>query len=40
MTPTSTRRPVDWQPLCESDPVPGDPQEIRAEVKHMISVAK
>ncbi|WP_236578751.1 hypothetical protein [Streptomyces tendae] len=40
MTPTSTRRPVDWQPLCESDPVPGAPQEIRAEVKHMISVAK
>ncbi|MFF3344713.1 hypothetical protein [Streptomyces sp. NPDC002779] len=40
MTPTSKRRPVDWQPLCESDPVPGDPEEIRAEVKHMISVAK
>ncbi|MBC2907180.1 hypothetical protein H4N64_37845 [Streptomyces sp. PSKA01] len=30
---------MDWQPLCESDPVPGDPEEIRAEVKHMISVA-
>ncbi|MFI9819827.1 hypothetical protein ACIHFC_05015 [Streptomyces sp. NPDC052013] len=40
MTPTSKRRPVDWQPLCESDPVPGDPEEIRAEVKHMISVAQ
>ncbi|MCL7424155.1 hypothetical protein [Streptomyces sp. YS415] len=40
MTPTSKRRPVDWQPLCESDPVPGDPEEIRAEVKHMISVAE
>ncbi|MFK0000076.1 hypothetical protein [Streptomyces werraensis] len=40
MTATSKRRPVDWQPLCESDPVPGDPDEIRAEVKHMISVAK
>ncbi|WP_411092909.1 hypothetical protein [Streptomyces sp. 049-1] len=40
MTPTSKRRPVDWQPLCESDPVPGDPEEIRAEVKHMVSVAK
>ncbi|MEU5753397.1 hypothetical protein [Streptomyces sp. NPDC047829] len=40
MTPTSKRRPVDWQPLCDSDPVPGDPEEIRAEVKHMISVAK
>ncbi|MEJ1196808.1 MULTISPECIES: hypothetical protein [unclassified Streptomyces] len=40
MTPTSKRRPVDWQPLCASDPVPGDPEEIRAEVKHMISVAE
>lgn len=40
MTPTSKRRPVDWQPLCASDPVPGDPEEIRAEVNHMISVAK
>ncbi|MEU0226789.1 hypothetical protein ABZ177_20810 [Streptomyces sp. NPDC006284] len=40
MTPTSKRRPVDWQPLCDSDPVPGDPEEIRTEVKHMISVAK
>ncbi len=25
VTPTSKRRPVDWQPLCDSDPVPGDP---------------
>ncbi|MGA5527386.1 hypothetical protein [Streptomyces pseudogriseolus] len=40
MTATSKRRPVDWQPLCESDPVPGDPEEIRAEVAHMVSVAK
>jgi hypothetical protein len=40
VTPTSKRRPVDWQPLCDSDPVPGDPEEIRAEVKHMVSVAK
>uniref|UniRef100_UPI0035136FCD hypothetical protein n=1 Tax=Streptomyces calvus TaxID=67282 RepID=UPI0035136FCD len=40
MTPTSKRRPVDWHPLCESDPVPGDPEEIRAEVKHMVSVAQ
>ncbi|TLS42018.1 hypothetical protein FE633_33480 [Streptomyces montanus] len=31
---------MDWQPLCESDPVPGDPEEIRAEVRHMVSVAK
>ncbi|MFJ3497645.1 hypothetical protein ACIPPJ_29205 [Streptomyces sp. NPDC086091] len=34
------RRPVDWQPLAESDPVPGDPEEIRAEVRHMVSVAE
>jgi hypothetical protein len=40
VTPTSKRRPVDWQPLCDSDPVPGDPEEIRAEVKHMVSVAE
>ncbi|MGW0910908.1 hypothetical protein ACWD1Z_04030 [Streptomyces sp. NPDC002784] len=40
MTPTSKRRPVDWQPLCDTDPVPGDPEEIRAEVRHMVSVAK
>ncbi|MFJ4358804.1 hypothetical protein ACIP25_21265 [Streptomyces massasporeus] len=40
MTPTSKRRPVDWRPLCDSDPVPGDPEEIRAEVKHMVSVAE
>ncbi|MFF5494621.1 hypothetical protein [Streptomyces aquilus] len=40
MTPASQRRPVDWQPLCDSDPVPGDPEEIRAEVTHMVSVAQ
>jgi hypothetical protein len=40
VTPTSKRRPVDWQPLCDSDPVPGDPEEIRAEVKHMVAVAE
>ncbi|MFF1652123.1 hypothetical protein [Streptomyces sp. NPDC058255] len=39
-TATSKRRPVDWQPLRETDPVPGDPEEIRAEVRHMVSVAK
>ncbi|GGN85904.1 hypothetical protein GCM10011579_077140 [Streptomyces albiflavescens] len=39
-TATSKRRPVDWQPLRDSDPVPGDPEEIRAEVRHMVSVAK
>ncbi|WP_425874864.1 hypothetical protein [Streptomyces sp. DT193] len=36
----SKHRPVDWQPLRDSDPVPGDPEEIRAEVRHMVSVAE
>lgn len=36
----SKHRPVDWQPLCEKDPVPGDPEEIREEVRHMIAVAE
>ncbi|MDG9708060.1 hypothetical protein [Streptomyces sp. DH10] len=40
MTASSKSRPKDWHPLADSDPVPGDPEEIRAEVKHMISVAK
>ncbi|WP_435221738.1 hypothetical protein [Streptomyces sp. Tue6028] len=39
-TATSERRPTDWQPLRDTDPVPGDPEEIRAEVRHMVSVAK
>ncbi|WP_434594711.1 putative T7SS-secreted protein [Streptomyces sp. A5-4] len=39
MTATSRTRPRDWHPLAESDPVPGDPEEIRAEVRHMKSVA-
>ncbi|WP_308013438.1 hypothetical protein [Streptomyces beigongshangae] len=39
-TATSKRRPIDWHPLCDSDPVPGDPEEIRAEVRHMVSVAQ
>ncbi|MFJ2906130.1 hypothetical protein [Streptomyces sp. NPDC087212] len=39
MTATSRRRPTDWQPLNESDPVPGDPEEIRAEVRHMVSIS-
>ncbi|MDQ0776581.1 hypothetical protein QF026_005047 [Streptomyces aurantiacus] len=33
-------RPRDWHPLAESDPVPGDAEEIRAEVKHMKGVAE
>ncbi|MFG2806929.1 hypothetical protein ACLQ2D_22415 [Streptomyces sp. DT199] len=39
MTPPSKARPRDWHPLADSDPVPGDPEEIRAEVRHMKSVA-
>ncbi|MFE6161038.1 hypothetical protein ACFQ7F_19230 [Streptomyces sp. NPDC056486] len=39
-TAASKRRPVDWEPLCETDPVPGDPEEIREEVRHMVSVAE
>ncbi|MFH8487885.1 putative T7SS-secreted protein [Streptomyces longisporoflavus] len=40
MTASSKPRPRDWSPLAESDPVPGDPEEIRAEVKHMKGVAE
>ncbi|MFE9608310.1 hypothetical protein [Streptomyces sp. NPDC006012] len=40
MSATSKPRPRDWHPLADSDPVPGDPEEIRDEVKHMISVAQ
>ncbi|MER6677612.1 hypothetical protein [Streptomyces sp. NPDC000983] len=40
MTASSKRRPVDWQPLCDADPVPGDPEEIRDEVTHMVSVVE
>jgi hypothetical protein len=32
-------RPKDWQPLRESDPVPGDPEGIRDQVKHMKKIA-
>lgn len=39
MSTSSKRRPKDWQPLAESDPIPGDPEEIRDEVKHMKQVA-
>ncbi|MGA5418329.1 putative T7SS-secreted protein [Streptomyces pseudogriseolus] len=39
MSISSKPRPRNWQPLRESDPVPGDPEEIRDEVTHMKSVA-
>ncbi|MGW9173817.1 putative T7SS-secreted protein [Streptomyces decoyicus] len=34
------RRPVDWHPLAEKDPVPGDPDDIRHEVTKMKDLAK
>ncbi|MCX5331645.1 putative T7SS-secreted protein [Streptomyces sp. NBC_00140] len=33
------RRPVDWHPLAEKDPVPGDPEDIRDEVGRMKNLA-
>ncbi|MGA6218748.1 putative T7SS-secreted protein [Streptomyces umbrinus] len=40
MAASSKARPRDWHPLAESDPVPGDAEEIRDEVKHMKGVAE
>ncbi|QDD60210.1 hypothetical protein FE156_18230 [Streptomyces albidoflavus] len=31
-------RLTDWQPLSDTDPVPGDPQAVRDEIKHLNSV--
>ncbi|MBY8884888.1 hypothetical protein K7472_08505 [Streptomyces sp. PTM05] len=33
------RRPYDWTPLAERDPVPGDPAALRDEVTHMRRLA-
>lgn len=33
-------RPKDWKPLRESDPVPGDPEGVRSQVKHMKKIAE
>ncbi|MFL9657851.1 putative T7SS-secreted protein [Streptomyces sp. PB17] len=33
------RRPVDWHPLAEKDPIPGDPEDIRDEVTRMKNLA-
>ncbi|MER6137802.1 putative T7SS-secreted protein [Streptomyces sp. NPDC001815] len=33
-------RPKDWHPLREGDPVPGDPEGIRGQVKHMKKIAE
>jgi hypothetical protein len=39
VTTAPKARPRDWHPLAESDPVPGDPEEIRTEVRHIKGVA-
>lgn len=39
MSASSRPRPGNWNPLADSDPVPGDAEEIRHEVKHMKGVA-
>ncbi|PWI45903.1 hypothetical protein [Streptomyces sp. ICBB 8177] len=33
------RRPYDWTPLADRDPVPGDPEALRDEVTHMRRLA-
>ncbi|MGV9455692.1 putative T7SS-secreted protein [Streptomyces sp. NPDC003635] len=33
------RRPVDWHPLAEKDPIPGNPEDIRDEVGRMEDLA-
>ncbi|CAM5694357.1 hypothetical protein SALBM135S_04896 [Streptomyces alboniger] len=34
------RRPVDWSPLTESDPTPGDPEAVRKEAKRLANIAE
>lgn len=38
-TSAGRRRPADWHPLAEKDPVPGDPEDIRDEVTRMKKLA-
>ncbi|WP_052745348.1 putative T7SS-secreted protein [Streptomyces sp. WM6386] len=38
-TGKGSRRPVDWHPLAEKDPIPGDPEDIRDEVGRMKDLA-
>ncbi|MGV9880527.1 hypothetical protein [Streptomyces sp. NPDC003006] len=33
-------RPVDWSPIAESDPTPGDPVAVRAEAKRLSDIAE
>ena len=35
-----SRRPTDWAPLAESDPVPGDPDEIERTAKSLADMAE
>ena len=35
-----SRRPTDWAPLAESDPVPGDPDEIERTAKSLTDMAE
>ncbi|MER5524188.1 putative T7SS-secreted protein [Streptomyces sp. NPDC002677] len=34
------RRPVDWSPIAESDPVPGDPDAVRDEADRLKKIAE
>ncbi|CAL9481488.1 hypothetical protein [Streptomyces sp. enrichment culture] len=38
-TSAGRRRPADWHPLAEKDPVPGEPEDIRDEVTRMKKLA-
>lgn len=33
-------RPTDWTPLADRDPVPGDPEQVSAEARHLSTVAQ
>ncbi|MFF3639581.1 hypothetical protein [Streptomyces sp. NPDC002564] len=33
-------RPVDWSPIADSDPTPGDPQAVRTEAKRLSDIAE
>lgn len=33
-------RPVDWSPIAESDPTPGDPDAVREEAKRLSNIAE
>lgn len=35
-----SKRPVDWSPLAEKDPTPGDPHEIREEARRLEGIGE